>query len=105
MGKAERHVTHSERALQELFNAFACGGRVVLAAPGMEKDTQALARLISAQGVTNCSCVPSQLEVLLMASASTHHRFACLTLIPGHRHPACKSSDLSTAAHEFTLPF
>ena len=53
--------------LQELFNAFACGGRVVLAAPGMQKDTQALARLISSQGITNCSCVPSQLEVLLMA--------------------------------------
>ena len=53
--------------MQELFNSFACGGRVVLAAPGMEKDTQALARLISAQSITNCSCVPSQLEVLLMA--------------------------------------
>ncbi len=65
--------------LQELFNAFACGGRVVLAAPGMEKDTQALARLISSQGITNCSCVPSQLEVLLMARSfplliSVYHR-------------------------------
>ena len=39
---------------------------MVLAAPGMEKDTQALARLISLQSITNCSCVPSQLEVLLM---------------------------------------
>lgn len=54
--------------MQELFNAFACGGRVVLAAPGMEKDTQALARLIAEQAITNMSCVPSQLEVLLMAS-------------------------------------
>ncbi|CAK0785103.1 hypothetical protein CVIRNUC_008309 [Coccomyxa viridis] len=57
-----------DASVQELFNSFACGGRVVLAAPGMEKDTQALARLISSQAITNCSCVPSQLEVLLMES-------------------------------------
>ena len=41
---------------------------MVLAAPGMEKDTQALARLIAEQAITNMSCVPSQLEVLLMVS-------------------------------------
>ena len=57
--------------MQELFNAFACGGRVVLAGPGMEKDTQALARLMSEQAITNCSCVPSQLEVLLMVRLYT----------------------------------
>ena len=39
---------------------------MVLAGPGMEKDTQALARLMAEQAVTNMSCVPSQLEVLLM---------------------------------------
>ena len=37
----------------------------------MEKDTQALARLMSEQAITNCSCVPSQLEVLLMVRLST----------------------------------
>ena len=59
-------MLEASRCVQELFNAFACGGRVVLAGPGMEKDTQALARLMAEQAVTNMSCVPSQLEVLLM---------------------------------------
>ena len=79
------------RPLQELFNAFACGGRVVLAAPGMEKDTQALARLISSQGITNCSCVPSQLEVLLMVCFLGHSdsqeltsKCNCISVCRGH---------------------
>ena len=53
--------------MQELFNSLACGGVLLLAAPGGEKDTQYLARLCKQQRVTCASFVPSQLDVLLQA--------------------------------------
>ena len=40
--------------VQELFSPLACGGKLVLAVPGGEKDTQYLAHVIAAQGVTFC---------------------------------------------------
>ena len=58
-------------AMQELFSPLACGGMLVLAAPGGEKDTQYLARLIAEQGVTFASFVPSQLDVLLQVHCSS----------------------------------
>ena len=54
-----------DASVQELFNSFACGGVLLLAAPGGEKDTQYLARLCREQRVTCASFVPSQLDVLL----------------------------------------
>ena len=56
-----------DASVQELFNSFACGGVLLLAAPGGEKDTQYLARLCKEQRVTCASFVPSQLDVLLQA--------------------------------------
>jgi len=56
-----------DASVQELFNPFACGGVLLLAAPGGEKDTQYLARLCREQRVTCASFVPSQLDVLLQA--------------------------------------
>ena len=38
-----------DASVQELFNSLACGGMLLLAAPGGEKDTQYLARLCKAQ--------------------------------------------------------
>jgi non-ribosomal peptide synthetase component F len=59
-----------DASVQELFNPFACGGMLLLAAPGGEKDTQYLARLCREQRVTCASFVPSQLDVLLQARAA-----------------------------------
>ena len=56
-----------DASVQELFNSLACGGVLLLAAPGGEKDTQYLARLCKQQRVTCASFVPSQLDVLLQA--------------------------------------
>ena len=44
-----------DASVQELFNSLACGGVLLLAAPGGEKDTQYLARLCKEQRVTCCS--------------------------------------------------
>ena len=56
-----------DASVQELFNSLACGGVLLLAAPGGEKDTQYLARLCQSKRVTCASFVPSQLDVLLQA--------------------------------------
>ena len=50
---------------QELFGAFACGGSLVIAAPGGQRDTLYLARLCRQQRVTFAVFVPSQLDGLL----------------------------------------
>ena len=55
---------------------------MVLAGPGMEKDTQALARLMAEQAVTNMSCVPSQLEVLLMVRTWLLVDFFVISRVP-----------------------
>lgn len=57
--------------MQDLFCPLACGGKVVLAVPGGEKDTMYLARLIAEQGVTFAMFVPSQLEVALQVNLSS----------------------------------
>lgn len=51
--------------MQELFNPLACGGKLVLAPPGCEKDLQRLAHVIAEQGITFCQFVPSQLDAAL----------------------------------------
>lgn len=50
---------------QELFGAFACGGSLVVAAPGGQRDTLYLARLCRQQRVTFAVFVASQLDGLL----------------------------------------
>lgn len=50
---------------QEIFGPLSCGGKLVLAVPGGEKDTQYLAHVIAAQGITFCQFVPSQLDATL----------------------------------------
>ena len=75
-----------DASVQELFNSFACGGVLLLAAPGGEKDTQYLARLCKEHRVTCASFVPSQLDVLLQACS--------LALL----HPTCSTLDDSLAA-------
>ena len=57
-----------DASVQEMFNSLACGGLLLLAAPGGERDTQYLAQLCKAERVTCCSFVPSQLDVLLQVS-------------------------------------
>ena len=65
--------------MQELFSPLACGGKLVLAAPGGEKDTQYLARLKASQGVTFCIYVPSQLDAALQVGTrfERHHMMMC----------------------------
>ena len=71
--------------LQELFSPLACGGKLVLAAPGGEKDTQYLAQLIAAEGVTFCIYVPSQLDASLQVGCShlTTALQCCMKLLSG----------------------
>ena len=61
-----------DASVQELFHSLACNGKLLLAAPGGEKDTQYLARLCRTKRVTCASFVPSQLDVLLQARAAHH---------------------------------
>ena len=58
-----------DTSVQELFNSLACGGVLLLAEPGGERDTQYLARLCKEHCVTCASFVPSQLDALLQAQA------------------------------------
>ena len=51
--------------MQELFIPWTYGGKVVLAVPGGEKDTQYLTNVMAAQGITHCFLVPSQLDAML----------------------------------------
>ncbi len=71
-----------DASVQELFHSLACNGKLLLAAPGGEKDTQYLAHLCKAKHVTCCSFVPSQLDVLLQARGKRQrlHCVLCLRL-------------------------
>ena len=82
-----------DASVQELFNSLACGGVLLLAAPGGEKDTEYLARLCKEQRVTCCSFVPSQLDVLLQARSSPTTALSVLCGVPApHRAPLlCRS--------------
>ena len=62
-----------DASVQEMFNPFACGGTLLLATPGGEKDTQYLARVCKEQRVTCCSFVPSQLDVVLQVLHTLLH--------------------------------
>ena len=76
-----------DASVQELFNSFACGGVLLLAAPGGEKDTQYLVRLCKEQRVTCASFVPSQLDVLLQARFGAC--FGCCRGLWNNRCSAC----------------
>ncbi len=60
-------LVHGQASVQELFSPLTCGGALLLAVPGGEKDTQYMARLCQAQRVSCIVLVPSALEVLLQA--------------------------------------
>ena len=86
-----------DASVQELFNSLACGGVLLLAAPGGEKDTEYLARLCKEQRVTCCSFVPSQLDVLLQARSSPVTAVSLLCRVPAlHGNRCCAGAwDLS----------
>ena len=73
-----RRPVSFDASVQELFHSLACNGKLLLAAPGGEKDTQYLAQLCKEKRVTCCSFVPSQLDVLLQACANCSCAFAPL---------------------------
>ena len=69
-----------DASVQELFHSLACGGLLLLAAPGGEQDSHYLARLCRAKRVTCASFVPSQLDVLLQARPRhSSAAYACLS--------------------------
>lgn len=51
-----------------MFGFMAGGGKLVIAAPGGEKDTQYLARMCKQHDVASCTFIPSQLDALLRVS-------------------------------------
>ena len=55
-------------SVREIFLPFFCGGCLVAAPPGVHRDTQALAQLITARSITCTSWVPSQLEMFVQVS-------------------------------------
>ena len=57
-------------SVREIFLPFFCGGCLVAAPPGVHRDTQALAQLITARSITCTSWVPSQLEMFVQVSTS-----------------------------------
>lgn len=59
-------------SVRELFFPFSVGAELVFAIPGGHRDTQYLAELIAARGITCCSFVPSQLEIFLQVTLDTH---------------------------------
>ena len=67
--------------LQELFIPWTHGGKVVLAVPGGEKDTQYLTHVVAEQGITHCFLVPSQLDALLQVRNRKG--------VPGKCHELC----------------
>ena len=84
-----------DASVQELFNSLACGGVLLLATPGGEKDTQYLARLCQSKRVTCASFVPSQLDVLLQArllASSGVKELSVVSFLLSHvqpDHPLC----------------
>ena len=54
------------------FIPWTYGGKVVLAVPGGEKDTQYLTHVMAQQGITHCFLVPSQLDALLQVHLCQH---------------------------------
>lgn len=52
-----------DASMREIFPPFFCGARLVIAPPGMQRDTQGLIKIITEQRVTCTSWVPSQLEI------------------------------------------
>ena len=64
---ADTSSAGGQASVQELFGPLTCGGTLLLAVPGGEKDTEYMARLCVAQRVSCIVLVPSALEVLLQA--------------------------------------
>ena len=54
-----------DASMREIMPPFFCGATLIIAPPGAHRDTQALVQLISSQGITCTSWVPSHLEVFV----------------------------------------
>lgn len=59
-----------DASMREIFPPFFCGARLVVAPPGMQRDTQGLIQIITEQRVTCTSWVPSQLEIFAQVRLS-----------------------------------
>ena len=57
-----------------MFGFMTGGGKLVIAAPGGEKDTQYLARMCRQHDVDSCIFIPSQLDALLRVSPALFTR-------------------------------
>lgn len=77
-------------SINEIFLPLVCGGRVVVAAPGVEQDPQRLARLIHREGVTFAYLVSSVLDVMLKQAEGTN-------LLDSLRHVWCGGEMLTQA--------
>ena len=77
-------------SINEIFLPLVCGGRVVVAAPGVEQDPQRLARLIHREGVTFAYLVSSVLDVMLKQAEGTN-------LLDSLRHVWCGGEMLTRA--------
>ena len=77
-------------SINEIFLPLVCGGRVVVAAPGVEQDPQRLARLIHREGVTFAYLVSSVLDVMLKQAEGTD-------LLDSLRHVWCGGEMLTQA--------
>ena len=76
--------------LQEIFSPLACGGKLVLAEPGGEKDTQYLADVCMDKRITFVIYVPSQLDALMQAC--TRSSLFPLSLVGHLVHDYCALS-------------
>ena len=61
-----------DASMREIFPPFFCGARMVVATPGLQRDTTGLIKLITEHGVTCTSWVPSQLEIFAQVRISSH---------------------------------
>ena len=77
-------------SINEIFLPLVCGGRVVVAAPGVEQDPQRLAHLIHREGVTFAYLVSSVLDVMLKQAEGTN-------LLDSLRHVWCGGEMLTQA--------
>ncbi|KAB3523606.1 amino acid adenylation domain-containing protein [Corynebacterium sp. zg254] len=79
-------------SINEIFLPLVSGGRIVVAAPGVEQDPQCLAQLIHRQGVTFAYLVSSVLDVMLKQAEGTN-------LLDSLRHVWCGGEMLTQALY------
>ena len=68
-----------DASMREIFPPFFCGARLVIAPPGMQRDTQGLIKIITENRVTCTSWVPSQLEIFAQVCTTPRSFFNALS--------------------------